>query len=635
MRTRRRSDEGQVLGLALVFLTFVALVLAATLTAAATNLRVTQTLSQQRDERYAAEAGVLAAAERIQGDLTRALGTDPQTSPDQCDFHRGTDFVVNSMQVDVSCSPRTGSGAGPGAANRPPYSVLALTSSGDGSNEGVIPVGVPNLKVFGRVGSTGTCYPPPGRPDLPVCEKAAPPPVLGPIPDPGAGGTDPGYAPLSTTAPAVAPPPSVCNADGVATFSPGTYNAPPSSDCATWWFQPGAYYFDFTNNGPHVWTVDNNTTVVGGAQRLNQWTPGQPPTLPGACRAPRDPFASDGVQFVFGGDSRMQVGSTGSPGRVELCPQPSSDQQQIAVYGMTPSLVAPQPPQILTRDPANAVNSLPPYIPYNPEQQATSVGRGEAQASPIPAGGAAQITVSGFEIQEPGSIIEQAQVRVVHREDTAIQLSLDMKDGTTPIQSLPLPAGDLCNPFGECTSVVDVTPQFRNDPTLTSRLNVTFTATAPPAGGPYSSAVDAIVLDLTVDMPTNGYRPLVGCTQLTLGTASNPDQPCPVLSTVAGAQLYVQGTVYAPTGGLDVNGRPDDPVRFNRGIIARTVVFRPGNGGAPDGVTAGGAFDRFVVLNATVNDNPRLATSVSFGDVQAFLEQRLLPNITYNSWDVK
>jgi len=107
-----------------------------------------------------------------------------------------------------------------------------------------------------------------------------------------------------------------------------------------------------------------------------------------------------------------------------------------------------------------------------------------------------------------------------------------------------------------------------------------------------------------------------------------------MLSTVPGSELYVQGTVYAPTGGLDVNGRPDDPVRFNRGIIARTVVFRPGNGGAPDGVTAGGAFNRFVTLNARVNGNLRLAASVSFDDVQAFLEQRM-PKIAYTSWDVK
>ena len=62
-----RRDEGQVLGLALVFLVFVALVLAATLTAAASNLRATQTSTQQRDERYAAEAGILAAAAKDPG----------------------------------------------------------------------------------------------------------------------------------------------------------------------------------------------------------------------------------------------------------------------------------------------------------------------------------------------------------------------------------------------------------------------------------------------------------------------------------------------------------------------------------------------------------------------------------------
>jgi hypothetical protein len=109
-----------------------------------------------------------------------------------------------------------------------------------------------------------------------------------------------------------------------------------------------------------------------------------------------------------------------------------------------------------------------------------------------------------------------------------------------------------------------------------------------------------------------------------------------LISTVPGGQLYVQGTVYAPTGGLDVNGRPDDPVRFNRGIIARTVAFSPGNGGAPDGVgvTAGGAFDRFVILDASVNGRVRVSTSVSFDDVDAFLQNRL-PNISYNSWDVK
>ena len=71
MRDRFRRDEGQVLGLALVFLVFVALVLAATLTAAASSLRATQAATQQRDERYAAEAGIFAAAAKIRDDPTR------------------------------------------------------------------------------------------------------------------------------------------------------------------------------------------------------------------------------------------------------------------------------------------------------------------------------------------------------------------------------------------------------------------------------------------------------------------------------------------------------------------------------------------------------------------------------------
>jgi hypothetical protein len=331
------------------------------------------------------------------------------------------------------------------------------------------------------------------------------------------------------------------------------------------------------------------------------------------------------VQFIFGGDSRMQVGSTG---RVELCPRPSATHQQIAIYGMTPA-AGPEHQQILEQE-GTAVSLSTPA--YNPAKQAQSVGEGQAQVS-IPASGTASITVNSFPMQPDGSIIEGARLKVLHTDDSALQLSLGVTDGTTPLfPPLPLPAGNNCNPFGQCQSQVDLTTQFRNDPTLTSRLNATFTATAPGAGGPYNSAVDAIVLDLTVAMP-GGYRQLTGCTQLPIGTASDP-QACPLVSTVPGAQLYVQGTVYAPKAGLDVNGQPDDPVRFNRGIIARTVVFRPGNGGAPAGVTAGGAFNRFVVLNATVKTNPRLVASVSFDDAQAFVEQRP-PKITYNGWDVK
>jgi hypothetical protein len=269
----------------------------------------------------------------------------------------------------------------------------------------------------------------------------------------------------------------------------------------------------------------------------------------------------------------------------------------------------------------------------------------EATASPIPAGGAASISVSGFSLPG-GAIITDAELQVVHHEDYAMQsdnpnptwqpLSIAVTDGATPVQSQSFPLDQACEELTppRCTTGLNITTALQNDPALVGRLTATVTTTAPAgAGGPYSSSVDGIQLALDVYLP-GGYRPLVGCTQQTLGTLSNPQQPCPLVSTVPGATLYVQGTVYAPTGGLDVNGQPNDPVRFNRGIVARTVVFRPGNGGSTAGVTAGGAFNRWVVLDASVNANLRVATTVIFDDVQAFIEKRL-PTITYNNWDLK
>jgi hypothetical protein len=639
MRERFHHEDGQVLGLALAFLTFVALVLAATLTAAATNLHATQTLTQQRDERYAAEAGILAATAQMQNN--RALGTLPE-SAGGCGIPPESNFDVNSVHVVVDCEPRPGSGAGPGAGNRPPYSVLALTSSGDGSNEGVIPVGVADLKVFGQVGSRGSCYPSPGRADLPDCKKDDT------ITDPGEGGLNDGYEPLVASPLPVVSSTATCPS-GVAIFSQGTYSAPPSAPgCNTWWFQPGRYYFDFTNddhdvtpNDDHVWAI--NTTVVGGIQDPSASRPGQPPTLPGACRAPGDPFASAGVQFVFGGDSRMQVDPTG---RVELCAPPSTSKQQIAVYGMTPDFLGfPQSTTVLRNPDPQTASSNPPTTGYDVPENGAVIGDGQEAQAAIPAGGAASISVGGFPPLPEGSIVKDAVVNVVHHEDPALQednpttqpLTVEVKDGARILGSQSFVSSDACNRLDppSCTTSLSLKTALQDDPAAVGRLNVTFTTAVPPGlAGPYSSSVDGIQLSLDVDLPASSYRPLLGCTQLTLGTPADPQQPCPLLRTRPGAQLYVQGTVYAPTGGFDVNGEPTDPVRFDRGIIARTVVFRPGSGGAPAGVVAGGGFDRFVDLEATAEGTLRLATSVSFDDAQAVVEDRL-PRITYIRWDIK
>ena len=81
--------------------------------------------------------------------------------------------------------------------------------------------------------------------------------------------------------------------------------------CTTANFASGIYYFDFNDEehgGQNVWNIAK--TVIGG-----EYVPARLAS-PGACKSPifNDPIA--GVQFVFGGTSRITVSDTA---HVELC----------------------------------------------------------------------------------------------------------------------------------------------------------------------------------------------------------------------------------------------------------------------------------------------------------------------------
>jgi hypothetical protein len=56
-----------------------------------------------------------------------------------------------------------------------------------------------------------------------------------------------------------------------------------SCDSAVFWFQPGNYYFNFTNAGAHEWVINDTTTRVVGGQPTAVPTDGQ--TFPGTWKA--------------------------------------------------------------------------------------------------------------------------------------------------------------------------------------------------------------------------------------------------------------------------------------------------------------------------------------------------------------
>src|SRR5581483_8231474 len=347
--SRRFDDQGQVLGLALAFLTFVAIILAVTLSASGANLDATNQLATQRNQQYAADGAIQAAVNNIRGNP--ALGAD---NGQNCDYTTPAAFA-NSLQVQVSCTPFPGSGTGTASQNRPPYSFLALPTAGS-TLEGFFQIptngnggGTSDVNVFGPVASNGivnetgngsgqlliagnvTAHSCNGDVNVTnttvytkVCNSSAT------IADPGVANPT-AYALMSPSAPAMAQAPACLS--GAAEFFPGTYNAFPAAPggCSTkpMWFQPGAYYFDFTGAGSHAWDLSGKT-IVGGTPKnwdpTSASTPAPPIGSTGSCRSEHDFPPNAGVQWVFGGDSRISVGS----GLLELCAQPSTTQQQLA-----------------------------------------------------------------------------------------------------------------------------------------------------------------------------------------------------------------------------------------------------------------------------------------------------------------
>jgi hypothetical protein len=101
------------------------------------------------------------------------------------------------------------------------------------------------------------------------------------------------------------------------------------------WFMPGTYYFDFTG----TWNAPSR--LVGGTPTDSTGAPIANPTLgnlnrlnpasTGACVDPRQGSSAPGVEFVFGGDSDIDLGSH----EFEICATYSAGSVPIAIYGLT------------------------------------------------------------------------------------------------------------------------------------------------------------------------------------------------------------------------------------------------------------------------------------------------------------
>lgn len=360
---RQHLDEGASLLIALMFVTGIGLVVGALLTYGATGIvSARATLAADQSE-YDAGGALQTAINAVRTSTYNDPGSPCLTNG----FVDVPDSSGTTVRVLCTGGPGTGDASGNvpiSDANRPGSALLtlagptepgiALSSNGTltvkgqvrdnsgiaagGSGSGVTLVGSSTLEAKGlcpRVVFTPS--------------TAASCPHLPSAPADIASFADPGYAP-PPTAPADLDRRSVPACAGLVTLDPGYYDdASALSNLTTGcrsrgrspviWFKPGQYYFDFrgsqTRSGTDVWTIsDPDVVIVAGKPQGWTTSPLTTPRVPGACVSPMvSTAAGQGVQFAFGGESRIRMAS----GAMEICGQYSSGRPPIAIYGLTSS----------------------------------------------------------------------------------------------------------------------------------------------------------------------------------------------------------------------------------------------------------------------------------------------------------
>jgi hypothetical protein len=315
------------------------------------------------------------------------------------------------------------------------------------------------------------------------------------------------------------------------------------------------------------------------------------PAVPGGCRHELDPGWTDGVQFVFGGDSHVNLKS----GKLELCNQQSTTHQEIVLYGLRGA--TPPPPQsaTLTATAAAGANWTNPGNGTTIDNStATTAFSGTTSAS-------RSLTLSGFGPTpniDPASTNFGVTMRVAHSETSTSRINsrqVAIKDATgattyctvTVNSSSSLTTQTMTVPAG-CLTIARLTAGIQATYTVGYQCSSSCSSTA-------TAALDGIDFTATWTPPAvsgGGLAAGSGCvTQVPYynppGASPGPDHApgyngaCALVKVARDGTdgghfpriVAFWGTVYAPSAALDL---PVDvltvPV-FNRGVVARMMML--------------------------------------------------------------
>jgi hypothetical protein len=644
-RTRTDGESGVTAILVLVLITVVAVVSAAILEFAFTGFRTTQAVRGQAATVYGADGAMQTAINDLRSSSYDGTGTCFGGS-------NTTTKTVAGKTFSVTCAKFSAAGGVPiSTRNRPANALLTFPAGGepglDAANSSSQPFGIAAGVVIN--GSTRGNYV-----IWPGGDAAATPPIIYQSPDlyaqgacspvpkyltDFAGTTATGHVHCSNNDPIWPPPvtpkgvhPEIdpnyssksvplepatlptCASGNPVTFSPGYYddakalNDLTAGSCSkNFWFKPGTYYFDFHNSSAlsnhqspalkgstpdDVWTINtgNSRALVGG--ELPTPLGNGNPKIPGACYNPnsRAGIGKQGVQFIFGGDSRVNIVG----GKVELCGTYSTDAPPINVFGLKSGSEKEED----TDGGPTKVGNVSKFKPSG-GSAADSIKNVDSDAETFVKTGTnsetAKLTAEGFSGSKPpkGSVLVSAKIRVAYSNtvgnNTSAGRTLTVKPaGTVGTTSNKIKLKDV-DGSGEKEYTEDVPSNQFTELAKNIRdgsfdgVKLDYEATVDKAS---TESLNALRLELTYRAPaaeaqsgcvtsgpySRGGPTAANCSFFRVLNSSNPE-------------VYLNGTFYAPRGVLDMFVHGTGGNNLNFGVIARTA-FLDGQGASANGGAA-------------------------------------------------
>ncbi|MFI5712336.1 hypothetical protein [Kribbella sp. NPDC051620] len=570
----------------LVVITVVALALSALLTRSDAAQKVTASLRKDAASSYTADGAMQAAINNLRNSTYNG-------NPGQHCF--GLSDTLSLLAFDglnpvaVKCQPDPKQAVvqcqTTSDCNRPDNAILALSTIPGETAISVAQPAASTFRIHGKVFSNSSIDVTAGTLSASgtlsargLCSTG----VLAPLC--GLGGTTqsaPAYDPAVVAVPAHRSPPPCTTPDSLVTFTPGYYDdanaltqmMATTSPChhSTWWFKPGTYYFDFHNTtnplltGTNTWTMAAGTLVAGtpvnpaGAALP---APPVPASIPGACASPTSSGgAAAGVQFIFGGNSRLAVDG----GKAELCGTYSASEPPIAVYGLTSGSEAVSSDVLKP----TAVSLLSNFgLSATPGRLGVADGVAATWKSTV-VSESAGLTLSGYNPAGAipiGSVLESADLKITHRHSDPLttdklDLSVDVGPGT------PITASATGRPGGSAYGVTTIPLDASRTGQLARAIyggtftNASIALTAGLTAKDDTEDIDAIQIELSYREPS--FRKGNGC----VTDGPYPTTGCALIS----GNVAVNGTIYAPEAALDLTSTGGNHPLVEAGVVIRAL----------------------------------------------------------------